>query len=343
MQRSATLRARWTDARGTDWTSAVPVPADGVIRDARFLTAMRPAGRAEFFDPPLHGPSAVTLSVGPAHATLERRFVGHGVGMRRLGVKHDGVAGTLFTPPRPRGPAVLVLGGSEGGDSQQSVAALLASHGHPALSLAYFRAPGLPKRLTRIPLEYFARAARTLRRRSGAARVVVLGGSRGGEAALLVASTFPDLVHGAIGLVPNSTAWPSLEGADVPSWTYRGRAVPPLMPIRVERIGGPVLTIAGGLDTIWDSSAYVQQIEQRLDTHRFAFAHASKTYPEAGHRAGGVPYLPPPPDHAPYGGSPAADNAARADGWPRILRFLDALRNQHASGGRDARPSARRP
>lgn len=61
---------------------------------------------------------------------------------------------------------MLVLGGSEGGDSVSVVdtAGILAAHGYPTLALAYFKEPGLPSALERIPLEYFARALRMLRR-----------------------------------------------------------------------------------------------------------------------------------------------------------------------------------
>jgi acetyl esterase/lipase len=68
-------------------------------------------------------------------------------------------------------------------------AGLLAAHGYPTLSLAYFGEPGLPRELVNVPLEYFARAVRVLRRQPGVDpdHIAVMGDSRGGEAALLVA------------------------------------------------------------------------------------------------------------------------------------------------------------
>ena len=76
---------------------------------------------------------------------------------------------------------VLLIGGSEGGLSMTGEAALLASHGYPALDVAYFGAYGLPRSLERIPLEYFVRVARWLDRRPGVDghRLVVYGVSRG--------------------------------------------------------------------------------------------------------------------------------------------------------------------
>jgi pimeloyl-ACP methyl ester carboxylesterase len=101
-----------------------------------------------------------------------------------------------------------VFGGSEGGQSGPVIvgAALLAAHGYPALSLAYFHEPGLPDSLTNIPLEYFARALRLLRSQPGVDldHVLVQEASRGGEAALLLGATFPDLVNGVVAGAPGS-------------------------------------------------------------------------------------------------------------------------------------------
>jgi dienelactone hydrolase len=205
------------------------------------------------------------------------------------------------------------------------VAGLLASHGYPALALAYFRAPGLPADLRNIPLEYFARALRWMRRQPGveAGRIVALGASRGGEAALLLASTFPSLLHGAIALMPSSEVGASPDGRSS-AWTYRGSPLA-LAPIAVERIRGPILTVGAGRDAVWPSGTYTQQIEQRLHDHHFAFPHARLLYPDAGHDLGGaIPFLPQ-PDPVSYGGTPAASAAAKASLWPRVLAYLQRL------------------
>jgi adhesin HecA-like repeat protein len=68
-----------------------------------------------------------------ATATLTRRWYQPGVEARPLTLRADGVVGVLYRPPAgtPQHPAVLIFGGSEGGNTQRSVAALLASHGYP--------------------------------------------------------------------------------------------------------------------------------------------------------------------------------------------------------------------
>ena len=298
------------------------------------MTPVAPRRGRESFFPPARGAGRVALSLVAggktvARATLERRVTPGSVRVRRLTPRRDGVAGYLFVPAsRTRRPAAVVFGGSEGGNSMVDAAGLLAAHGYPALALAYFKAPGLPRHLVDIPLEYFERAIRILRRQPAAdpARVVTLGVSRGGEASLLIASTFPRLVHGAIGLVPSANVNRGLGGdAAAAAWTLRGRPIHERA-IAVERIDGPVLTAGGGGDLIWNSTGFTQEIEQRLADHHFRFPHRALNYVAAGHLVGGaVPYLPHSTHQEQFGGTLRGDAAARADLWPRILGFFANL------------------
>jgi dienelactone hydrolase len=107
----------------------------------------------------------------------------------RDAVDDFGLVGALFRPADGMVSAgVVVLGGSEGGMHERD-AHLLAGHGFTALALAYFGATGIPPVLKDIPLEYFSRAIDLLEHRGiRAGAIGLLGGSRGGEAALLVAS-----------------------------------------------------------------------------------------------------------------------------------------------------------
>ena len=92
-------------------------------------------------------------------------------------VRRDGFASTLFLPSqgRPGAPAVVVIGGSDGGEDTFTAAAL-AMDGYPALALGYFEEPGLPQCLCAIPLEYFARAGLDLSRQAVADRDAHPGG-----------------------------------------------------------------------------------------------------------------------------------------------------------------------
>jgi dienelactone hydrolase len=336
----AVLRASTVDEDGRRWTSTTPVAA--LHRDpTRPLWTL--SHGAAFFGAPVSG-FAVRLDLvqggrSVAHTTIARRWTARGV---RHAPVRNGLYGEEFDPPGAgRRPAALVIGGSDGGLTTAGEAALLASHGHPAMALAYFREPGLPRMLKDIPLEYFSRALRRLRTRPNVdpRRVAVIGVSRGAEAALLIGATYPRLVHGVVALVPSNVVNPSPDGRST-AWTLRGRPVPQIRPedfgdpdpvrtpaavIRAERITGPILTAAGGLDELWPSYEFTEALHQRLTDHRFAYAHRDLRFENAGHLLGAaVPYLPTMTTRT-SGGSAAADEAAKAALWPRILDFMRSL------------------
>jgi acyl-CoA thioester hydrolase/bile acid acetyltransferase-like protein len=93
-----------------------------------------------------------------AEASVVCAMVGPSVTFKLLA--EDGLRGVWYLPPGdgPH-PAVIVLGGAEGGLPVRSAALLLASHGYATLALGYFGLPGLPRGLVNIPLEYFGTAA----------------------------------------------------------------------------------------------------------------------------------------------------------------------------------------
>jgi hypothetical protein len=154
----------------------------------------------------------LTVAVGDrqlATRSLTRQWLGDGVTVRALRTDTDQVAGVLALPPASSTPrvAVLAIGGSGGGAGMVQEAALLASHGVPALAVAYFHYPGRPDQLRDIPLEYFATAARRLATESGVrrGRVATLGYSRGTEPAMPVGVYFPELIDGVVVYAPTST------------------------------------------------------------------------------------------------------------------------------------------
>jgi dienelactone hydrolase len=184
-------------------------------------------------------PSTLTLTAevgGDAAATacVERARLPDDIG--RSVIRHAGLVGTLFHPidDGPR-PGVILLGGSEGGLHELD-AALLANHGFAVMALAYFGADGLPSHLVEIPLEYFEAAIGFLRAHPAAqaSSVGVIGGSRGGEAALLVGATF-DGVGAVVSTVGSGVLTQGIgpgrdlveiAGTPVSSWTLRGRPLP---------------------------------------------------------------------------------------------------------------------
>ena len=338
---SAVVRASTVDGQRRRWTSTTRV-ADLRRDPTRPLWTLAGA-RQPFLPPPSGFVVRLDLDVNGrtvAQTTIARRWTS--AGERRESVR-GGLYGELFDPPGSgRHAAALVIGGSDGGLTTGGEAALLAAHGFPALALAYFGAPGLPRELKDIPLEYFASALRRLGAQPDVdpRRIVVVGVSRGGEAALLIGATYPRLVHGVVGLVPSNVVNPSLNGRSA-AWTLAGRPVPhvraedyrdpdpvrtPDAVMRAERVAGPILTASGGLDELWPSYDYTATLHERLAAHRFAYPHRDLRFESAGHGLGAaIPYLPTATDRR-LGGSAAADEAAKAALWPRILGFIGGLR-----------------
>lgn len=347
----AVLRATSSDQAGRKFASSTPVTADahGRIRlsgDAavRVLWSLRPLGLpagVDFgYDIPRSG-ATITLRVSAARTTIRRLTVAQGVHVVR--VRHLFV-GEFFSPARTgaRRPGVLVFGGSEGGLSTTGLAALYASHGYPSLALAYFGAPGLPRNLVRIPLEYFARALRWLRRQPGVdpSKLAVEGISRGSEATQLLGIHYPQLVHAVIAMVPSNgavcgiaRARASCSGA---AWTLHGKAIPYAdvgsqytpYPFPDERIRGPIFLDCAGADELWPSCPMAQAIASRLRAHRFRHKVTFLDFPEAGHAVGSL-Y----PNLAYHSGRVGglygdSNDRATATGWPKLLHFLDTLSHE---------------
>lgn len=308
-------------------------------------------GGAEFArdNPAVFTVTAAAPGGGTATVTLTRELTGPGVTCSRQEVSRRGFYGLYCAPAPPAGrrPPVLVFGGSEGGLSSAATAELLASRGFPALALAYFGEPGLPAALDRIPLEYFAGAARWLGRQPGAdaQRLTVWGVSRGSEAALLLAAYFPGLVqaviagspssviHGAVGLThpvpPTDPAW-TLHGKPLPIATRTVTSPGAIIP--VQKIKGPVLLLVGGEDQLWPSPFYAQQIMAGLSRSHDRYQHQDLVFPDAGHAAGGAfPYaantvtVSTPAATLHLGGTPFANSVAETKAWHDVLTFLNHL------------------
>src|SRR5262249_50058039 len=147
-------------------------------------------------------------------------------GVRQAAVSEGELQAHCFSS-KPHAPGVLVLGGSEGGYPDED-AALLASHGFTALSVAYFGIDGGRKELAEIPIELFQRALDWLARQAAvdSSKLAVLGTSKGAEAALLLAAR-NSRVKAVVAYAPSSIAWSCICSSDtLGSWTLGGAAIP---------------------------------------------------------------------------------------------------------------------
>jgi dienelactone hydrolase len=275
-----------------------------------------------------------------ARTTL-RRVVREPAG-RVLPVAEAGLVGDLYLPPGAGvWPGVLLLGGAEGGRPDPAYASLLASEGYVVFGLAYFGVPGLPKTLTRIPLEYGLAAAQWLADRPEVAgdRIGVVGTAKGAEYALMLGSTEPSRFAAVVAHGPSDLVWPGLgapPGTQVSSWTRGGADVPflrssptrgvssaaPNQAIRsayeqavatasrwrlgiaripVEQIAAPVLFTSGDADGMWPSTAQAQRALESIIKAGNPHGSALLDFPGAGHLVGGVPDMPITRTTIPYG------------------------------------------
>jgi uncharacterized protein len=272
--------------------------------------------------------------------------------------------GTICTPAAAGvHPAIVVLGGSGGGDRLRVFAARFAARGYVAASVAYFGVAGLPASLDEIPVETVGVAIDALTKRPDVdpAHVGVFGDSKGGELALLAASKYAQ-VHAAVAVVPSPFAW---QGAGFgSSWTAGGRPVPwvPLdRPRRaavrggfgsavdmrsvydasmqlhrgaiagamfaLEKIQGPLLLLAGDDDAVWDSPAQCELAMAYLRSHPHPYADEYVHYARAGHA---FLFATPewPQAESRFGGTARGNIDAGEKAWPEIDEFLSrALMN----------------
>jgi dienelactone hydrolase len=215
-----------TDASGAlDVASAAPDAGgyQGADPDGPFWSMVYSGSGTPVEDYPI----TLTVSVAgqtAVSATLQRYWTPDGA--TSLAVSSGGLVGR-FVAPAGSGPfpALITFGGSEGGlGTGQLLAEYWAARGYACLGLAYFGAPGLPPTLDRIPLEYFATAIQWLKARPevDGQRIGVMGGSRGGELALLLGATYPD-VKAVVATAPSGLTWPaSVLGTPHAAWTLGG-------------------------------------------------------------------------------------------------------------------------
>jgi dienelactone hydrolase len=314
---------------------------------------------------PIH--AEITLlrdGVVMATSPVQRRTMGGGVRMERV---RDGlVVGALFVPARHPAPGVIVVGGSGGGlHWSATIAALLASRGFSALACAYFGAAGLPPSLNDIPLEAIGAAMRWLLDRDevDGDAVGLVGRSRGGELALQAAAMYPD-AGAVVGFAASGVRWTGFDPASSrprPAWTWRGDALPYLVPdpeavedawlqspvvlrdaftralvdvdgvqqatINVEDICGPILLVSGSDDQLWPAAALSAIAMERGRLRASAAADRHLLFAGAGHSVGEPPGLP-------------LHDVTRLHPVDRDTYLLGGTRARNAASGAEAWPLA---
>ena len=147
----------------------------------------------------------------------------------------------VVSPPADgrRHGAIIVLGGSEGGDEfARAMAPRLAAHGYVVLGLPYYSPDyggpaiaGLPTSFSDIPVDRLtaARAVLAARPDVDPGRIGLYGVSKGAEFALLAAAHF-DWLKAVVAVVPSDVVWEGW-GKPVPagtlsSFSWNGKPLP---------------------------------------------------------------------------------------------------------------------
>lgn len=222
--------------------------------------------------------------------------------------------------------------------------------------------PDLPGSFIDIRVDQLADLRATLAKLRGVdvERFGLFAGSKGSEFALIAASNYP-WIDAVVAYAPSDLVWEgwgvemleaegtrssfSFAGKPLPFMPYRGfvegllagpaadlraihengRADHPgreaAARIPVESYRGPLMLIAGDDDHLWNSGRMARNIAAARKAK--GLATEALIYPEAGHDlAGGSAEERVDPRG---GGNPAANAKARADSWPKIVAFLQAV------------------
>ncbi len=239
-----------------------------------------------------------------------------------LSEQHGIVETQLYIGDAESQPLIVAFGGGDGGNDWtrrylKEKRDSLNQKGYALLAIGYFKSYGTPKYLDRISLDAIRDSILAVARhpKIDASKIILLGGSRGGELALNLASRYRDF-KGVIAMSTSHVSFPAITWtANTSSWTYRDEEVPyvpapfkTVLPalkgelytahtmmledkeavekaaIAVEKINGPILLLSGKNDEQWPALEMSTQIVNRLKNKRYRH-HFSHVELDGGHVA----------------------------------------------------------
>ena len=208
-------------------------------------------------------------------------------------------------------PLIVGLGGSEGGNAWDSdywkkTRDEFIAKGYAFLAIGYFGGKDTPDTLNKISINqvHDAIMVATKNKKIKKNKIGIIGGSRGGDLALLIGSYFKD-IKCVVAIVPSHVAFPGHTNHFTTSaWTFNNKelpfvpvneeAVPFLMKhdlrgtftamlkdstaeekavIKVEKINGPILLLSATKDDHIPSVEMCDKMIARLKANKFKYAN----------------------------------------------------------------------
>lgn len=224
-------------------------------------------------------------------------------------LKVKNVEAIMYLGKGKKQPLIVGLGGSEGGNAWASnywkkTREQFIEKGYAFLAVGYFGCKNTPAILDKIAIEDIHNAIEEAvkNKKIDKKKIAIVGGSRGGDLALLLGSYYKD-IKCVIGLVSSHTVFPGhTQEFNSSCWTYDGKelpfvpvndeSVPFLMKrdlrgafeamlkdtvseakalIKVENIKAPILLLSATKDEICPSTPMAKKIIDRLKTINFKY------------------------------------------------------------------------
>jgi len=232
----------------------------------------------------------------------------------KLSDKYGVVEAKLYLGNTEKQPLFVGFGGGGGGNDWvrnylKGKRDSLNQKGYAVLAIGYFKSIGTPENLDRISLDAIKDTILSIAKhpKIDASKIILFGGSRGGELALNLASKYKEF-NGVIAGSTSNVSFPAITiYANTASWTHNSKDIPyvsapfkTIIPaikgdlyaahtmmlenkeavkqaeIQVENINGPVLIISGKYDDQWPAPEMSEQIIKRLKEHHFKHYYEHK-------------------------------------------------------------------
>ncbi|MDQ3192210.1 MAG: alpha/beta hydrolase [Bacteroidota bacterium] len=226
-----------------------------------------------------------------------------------LSKQHGVVEAKLYLGNIDMQPLIVAFGGGDGGNDWarnylKEKRDSLNKKGYAVLAIGYFNSNGTPEYLDRISLNAISDTIMNIAKhpKIDETKIALIGGSRGGELVLNLASRFSHF-NAVIVMSTSNVSFPAITwSANTSSWTYNNEEVPyvpaPLKTIspalkgdlftahsmmledetavknaeiKVENINGPILIMSGKNDEQWPATLMSKRIIDRLDENNFKY------------------------------------------------------------------------